>query len=208
MASNNKNKVRFGLKNVHWAEITEMSDDGIPTYGTPNRLPGAVSISFDAEGETEPFYADNIAYYIINNNAGYSGDLEVALIPTEFATGVLGEVLDDNGVLVESNTAEVKQFALLFEFDGDKKAIRHVLYCCSVSRPGTEGGTNEDTKNVATETLSFTASALSNGLVKSKTSESTKDETYSAWYDSVYVSDAAKAAALTAKASTAVKAAK
>ena len=38
----------------------------------------------DANGEIEPFYADNIAYYVVNNNSGYEGDLEIALIPESF----------------------------------------------------------------------------------------------------------------------------
>lgn len=187
MPEKNKNKVRFGLKNVHWAKITGFSEYGIPTYEKPKRYPGAVSLSLDAEGETANFYADNIAYYVINNNSGYSGDLETALVPTDFATDILSEQLDDNGVLVETNTAEVQQFAMLFEFDGDKKAIRHVLYCCSVSRPGTEGSTTEDSKEVATETLSITSTALANGLVKSKTCENTSAEAYNSWYDEVYI---------------------
>lgn len=182
-----KNKVRFGLKNVHYAPITKFDDDGTPTFATPKRYPGAVSLSTDAEGETENFYADNIAYYLINNNAGYSGDFEAALVPTEFATDVLGEQLDENGVLVETNAAEVQPFALLFEFEGDKKAIRHVLYNCSASRPGTEGSTTEDKKTVATETLSITATALANGLVKAKTCENTDKSTYDDWYKSVYI---------------------
>jgi len=45
--------------------------------------------------------SDNGVYYVINNNAGYTGDLEIALITTEFATEILGEVLDNNGVLVD-----------------------------------------------------------------------------------------------------------
>ena len=77
-----KNKVKFGLNKVHWAKITAWSDDGVPTFATPVRLPGAVSLSIDANGENENFYADNSVYYVINNNAGYDGDLEVALITT------------------------------------------------------------------------------------------------------------------------------
>ena len=101
-----KNKVKFGLNKVHWAKITAWSDDGVPNFATPVRLPGAVSLSIDANGENENFYADNSVYYVINNNAGYDGDLEVALITTDFATAILGEQLDAKGVLVERNDAE------------------------------------------------------------------------------------------------------
>ena len=135
--------------------------------------------------------SDNSVYYVINNNAGYDGDLEVALITTDFATAILGEQLDAKGVLVERNDAETSQFALMFEFDGDKNHIRHVLYCCSASRPATEGETTEESKSVKTEKLSLKASALPNGLVKSKTCESTDETTYNNWYKAVYMPTAA-----------------
>ena len=131
--------------------------------------------------------SDNTVYYVINNNAGYDGDLEVALITTDFAIEILGEQLDAKGVLVERNDAETSQFALFFEFDGDKNHIRHVLYCCSASRPATEGETTEESKSVKTEKLSLKATALPNGLVKSKTCESTDETTYNNWYSSVYM---------------------
>ena len=152
-----KNKVKFGLSNVHYVKITGVSEDGTPTYAEPVKIPGAVSLSIDPNGESENFYADNCVYYVINNNSGYEGELEAALIPTEFAKDILGETLDSKGVLTENSSAELAQFALLFEFDGDKKKIRHVLYCCSASRPKSEGATTEDSKEVKTETLSFKA---------------------------------------------------
>ena len=182
-----KNKVKFGLNKVHYAKITAWSDDGVPTFATPVRIPGAVSLSIDANGENENFYADNIVYYVINNNAGYTGDLEIALIPTEFATEILGEVLDTKGVLVERNDVEPQQFALLFEFDGDKNHIRHVMYCCTASRPKTESSTKEESTEVKTETLSLKATALPDGLVKSKTCENTDETTYNNWYKAVYI---------------------
>ena len=115
-----KNKVKFGLNKVHYAKITSYDEEGGPTFATPVRIPGAVSLSIDAEGEASNFYADDGVYYVINNNSGYTGDLEIALVPLEFATDILGEKLDEKGVLTETNTAEVSQFALLFEFSGDK----------------------------------------------------------------------------------------
>lgn len=63
--------------------------------------------------------------------------------------------VDANGVLIENAQVELESFALLFEFDSDQSHIRHVLYNCAASRPGIEGKTNEDTREVQTETLTI-----------------------------------------------------
>ena len=151
------NKVKYNLKNVHAAKMTETTDDNgnvLYIYGTPKSIPGAVSISLDAEGESSPFYADGIVYFRSVTNNGYSGDLEIALIPEWFRTDILQETLDAKGVLVEnSNVGESVKFALLFEFDGDVNCIRHVMYNCTASRPSIESQTKEDTIEPGTETL-------------------------------------------------------
>lgn len=180
------NKVKYNLKNAHYALLT-YNASGVPTYGTPVAMPGSVSLSLEAEGEPENFYADGIAYYVINNNMGYEGDLELALIPESFRTDVLKETLDANGVLIEDSNSEIAPFALLFEFDGDQKHIRHVLYNCSASRPGIEGKTNEDEKEVQTETLTIKATPLADGKVKAKTGNTTSNTAYNAWYNAVYL---------------------
>ena len=191
MADKN-NKVKYNLKNAYYALLT-IREDGSVSYGNPTAIPGSVSISLDANGEPENFYADGIAYYVINNNMGYEGDLELALIPESFRTEVLMEALDDNGVLIENAQVELASFALLFEFDGDKKHIRHVLYNCAASRPGIEGKTNEDSREVQTETLTIKATPLASGIVKAKTGNTTDTTVYNDWYKAVYMPTVADA---------------
>ena len=181
-----KNKVKFNICNVHYALIT-VDEDGDVTFGTPVAIPGAVSLSLEPNGEPSNFYADGYAYYTISNNMGYEGDLELAMVPESFRTDVLKESLDDNSVLVESANVETANFALLFEFDGDVKKIRHVLYNCSAARPNIESATNEEEIEVQTETLAITAAPLANGYVKARTGDSTTDTVYTGWYTSVYM---------------------
>lgn len=181
------NKVKYNLKNVHAAKLTKTEDGGY-TYETPKAIPGAVSISLDAEGDSSPFYADGIVYFRSTANNGYSGDLDIALIPEWFRTEILKEALDKNGVLVESATVtEMEKFALLFEFDGDVRCIRHVLYNCSASRPSIESETKEDAIEPGTEKLSLTADPREDGLVKSRTGDATDETTYGNWYKNVYI---------------------
>lgn len=63
------NKIRYGIKNCYYAVAT-ITSTGAATYSTPVAMPGAVSLSLDAQGETSPFYADNIVYYTSVSNSG------------------------------------------------------------------------------------------------------------------------------------------
>lgn len=185
-STTNSNKVKYGLKNVHYA-IATFDDDGNVTYGTPKRIPGAVNLSLDASGDSEPFYGDNTTYYVSVANNGYEGDLEIALIPEDFAIDIFGEEPDSKNVIFERSDAVAQQFALLFEFTGDVKAIRHVLYNCTATRPKMESATTEDKIEVKTDTLSLTAAPLPNtGVVKAKTNTNTDTTVYDNWYKAVY----------------------
>lgn len=184
------NKVKFNICNCHYA-LQKLSEDGEMIFDTPVAMPGAVSLALDPNGEPESFYADGIEYYIIANNMGYDGDLELALIPESFRTDVLKEEADTNDVLVENANSETAAFALLFEFDGDIRKIRHVLYNCSASRPKIEGKTNEESREVQTETLTVKATPLADGMVKAKTGDTTDEAVYNDWYKAVYMPTAA-----------------
>lgn len=183
------NKVKYGLKNVYYAVVTIDATTNTATYATPVAWPGAVNLSLDAEGETTKFRADNIDYWIGQSNNGYSGDFESALIPDSFRKNVLGDIEDANGVLAEDAGAKTVNFALLFQFEGDANATRHVLYNCSATRPSVSGATTEEEIEPQTETLELTAVSIHNAsldkdLVKARCNEG--DTPYSTWFSAVY----------------------
>jgi len=183
------NRVRYGLKNAYYAVLT-FGADNTPSFGTPKRLPGAVSLTLSSNSEQSVFRADDIDYYIASANNGYDGDFEIALIPDSFEVDCLGSQIDNNGLLVETASDEGKPFALLFEFTGDAKAIRHCLYNCKASRGDIEGETKGETVEVATENLTFTASPLPDSqLIKSTTRDATDEAAYDAWYTAVTLPD-------------------
>lgn len=182
-----ENKVTFGLKNAHYALITEETENSI-TYGIPIRIPGAVEISLEPRGEMSEFYADDVLYYSASNNQGYDGTLTIANILEQFAIDCLGEVKDESDhVITEKSNLVGKPFALLFEFDGDVKATRHVLYNCSANRPTVASSTKTNTKEPNTNELSFVSSPRSTDLsVKTKTTVQTPSNIYNNWYKKVY----------------------
>ena len=182
-----KNKVKYNLRNVHYAPITaEAEGDGFPTYGTPVAIPGAVELSMEQQGSIKKFYADGIVYWQAAKNNGYEGDLTLALVPDHFRVACLGEELNTEKVYLEKATAKTKGFALLFEFDGDATATRHVLYNCTATRPSLAGKTTEEETEPDTEALTISAAALANGLVKARTGEETTASVVSDWYKAVY----------------------
>lgn len=182
------NKVKFGLKNVHYATFTYDEETGTITYDTPIRIPGAVELSLEPRGEMAEFYADDVLYYSAQNNQGYDGTLSIATIPEQFAIDCLGEEKDETDmVLTEKTTAKGKSFAFLFEFDGDIKAIRHVLYNCTANRPTVTSSTKTNTVEPTPDELTFVASPRpTDYAVKTKTSPDTPAAVYDAWYTAVY----------------------
>ena len=184
------NKIRYGLSNVYYAVAT-LGANNSATYATPVAFPGAVSLSLDAEGETSNFYADNIAYYVTNSNNGYSGSLEMAYITDAFRADILGEIQNGTtGLYWEKQDSEPVHFALLFQFEGDDKATRHVIYNCVASRPAVSGSTKEESIEPQTETIDINATSIyvadvPGNVVKAR---ALKDTTaYSSFFSTVQV---------------------
>lgn len=185
--SKDGNRVYFGLSNVHVAKMI-IGEDGSITFGTPFKVPGAVNLSLDAEGDSEPFYADNIKFWESFANNGYSGDLEIAKLPEEFETEILGQRKDANGAIIENVNDKISPFAFMYQVEGDQTGTRFCYYNTTVSRPSTEANTTEDTKTLNTNTLSITTSARTDtGDVRIKLPYSEENkEIYEKFFEKVY----------------------
>lgn len=194
------NKVKFGLKNVHYAVVSE-ADNGVITFGTPVPIKGAVNLSLSASGDTNDFYADDVKYWSGTSNNGYEGDLEIALIPDSFKTSVLGFVQTAEGGILETGDEKVKRFALLYEINGDVEKRRFVDYYCTATRPSAEASTTEDSITPQTDTLSLTTAPMSYKASSGDTArmltryyEGENGSTYASWFTAVPVPTAAVSA--------------
>lgn len=178
------NKIKYGVCNVHYAKAVT-GDDGSITYETPVALKGAVNLTLDQNGESNEFYADNILYWQGNSNNGYTGSLELARIPESFETDILGFEKDStSGVTFEKTGTPTVEFALLFQFEGDESATRHVMYRCTASRPSVNGQTVESSITPQTETIDLVAMPrIQDSYIKAKCG--TDSDNYSTWFDGV-----------------------
>lgn len=176
-------KVKFGISNVHYAIL----DGENNTYGTLVAIPGAVSLSLEPSGDTTPFYADNIQYFVAVANSGYTGDLEVAVFPEAFLKDVFGYTLDTTSkVMIENANIQPKSFALLFQEEGDVNGTKFVLYNCTCTRPTRELNTTTESVEPQTQTVSITASPLANGNSLAYTTAETPEATVNGWYTAVF----------------------
>lgn len=184
-----KNKVQFGLKNVHYSIVTETTNQSTgettSSYGAQKLWPGDVNINFDPDGEDTPFRADDMDYYTTNTNNGYTGTFESALVPDDVETEVYGQTKDANGVITENVNDVRKYIALSFEVKGDKKKRRFLFYRVMLSRHSVGSETTDTTITPGTTTVNFKASPRpDDGKVRAYCYED--DAAYAGWFSAVY----------------------
>lgn len=181
------NKVKYGLRNVHYAKITPTTTGSI-LYETPVAIPGAVNLSLAPDGRAEVLYVNGCEYIAGAESNGYTGSLEMARFPDAFMTDIFGSVTGQDGLIVEDAAAEPARFALMFEFAGDAERTRHVLYNCVCTRP--EIGSSTKTSGVEPETESCTLNAMplpldANDMAIVKGKCAADDAAYETFFDDV-----------------------
>lgn len=192
-----ENKVRFGLKNVYYAILTDGTDNTNNSWATPVAVKGAVSLTLDSNASDGTIYADNVSYYKTFANNGYSGTLEMARISDAMLKDVWGMTLS-NGVLYEASGVAPKAFALLFQIEGDENAELNVLYrVVPTSKPSAGSQTVEETVDPVTQSFDFEALPLVHGpsyqlgFIKGRTTDSTSTSVRSAWFSGVTIATTA-----------------
>lgn len=150
------NKVKYGIKNVHIVPI-ESEEGGNITYGTPVAWKGAKSLTLDPEGDTNTYYADNTAYFTTNSNNGYSGSIEMTYLEDEIKKMIFNNVETEEGNLAEDANVLPNNVGLMFQFEGDKNATKHMFFKVVFGRPSVEGETREESIDPNTTTMDITA---------------------------------------------------
>lgn len=186
------NKVTFGLEKVHIAFFDKEATEQ-PSWEAPIPIPGAVRWTPTAVGDKTTFYADNSAYFVVTANNGYTGELEMALIPDTVLARMLGWKIDKNGMLVEVADGVPEKFALLGQVQGDEKNRRFVYYDSQASRPAKARTTKNESITPATDVLSMTISPIEidgQKMVKGDMELSSTNATaYNGFFTDVYVPD-------------------
>lgn len=181
-------RIRYGIKNLYYAVATA-GEGGALTYATPVALPGAKAISLSPTGDALDEYADNVRWYHLDSNQGYSGTLEVE-DTAEFDTflqAVLSRKPGTNGALFEHADDQQIEFALLGQFElagATETGKRFALFRCIIARPELAGSTKEESITVNTNTLNLTVlPRVNDDLVQAScTSDATA---YSTWFNAV-----------------------
>ncbi len=179
------NKYHSDLARTFYAKATYDPTTNKINYGAPVRIKGAVSITLSKKGDLITFKSDGVEDVLGKDNQGYDGDLEALRFPESFEIDCLGNIKNNDGTVDEFEDDDISAFALLFEFKGDKKNIRHCLYWCHATNPNVEGD-NPDSKTPKTEKITINARPRpTDGKIKTKTGDTTTQAVYDGWYTAV-----------------------
>ena len=113
---------------------------------------------------------DDAQYASLTQNNGYDGTVQVVCLPPEFETEILKNV---NGM--EDADTKTADFAMMIEFDGDKKKGRHIFWHCVLTkRPDITGTTKDNNLTIDTDTINVKC-------VKRKDCSKIKAKVYEDW---------------------------
>ena len=146
-------KVEYGLKNVHYA----VYDSTTGTYGSWKNIPGAVSMTADADTTQNDFYADDAVYAVISASAKETGTVEFACITPEMYTDLFGYSNGDGGLTYQETAPVSVTVALGYEVSGNEGKKRGVRYNVTFTSPSQASNTMTESTNPDTVSVNYTA---------------------------------------------------
>ena len=150
----NTNKVEFGMSGAYYGKLTQSA--GTYSIAAPAVLPGIVSLTIDATENETKFYADNLPYYVLKNNAGSTGELVMSKFPEAFKKDILGYKALASGAIAELDNAQPVAFCLGFIGEGDVHQVKRLIYNCIPGKIRRSYKTNAEGVEVEVETLPIT----------------------------------------------------
>ena len=128
----------IGLKNVVIAPLTVDTETEC-TYGTVQAVAGAIEATITPENaDPDVQYADDIEFDVLYPDPKLSFSLKLADIPLTIQEMLLGNAVDDNGVLVRTATDKPPYFAVGFKSEKSNGKYRFVWLYKVRAKPMTE----------------------------------------------------------------------
>lgn len=185
----------IGLDNLVYAPITE-DENGIETYGEPMSLAKAIKIDLSVELIEAILYADDGAAENVKMFKGGKMSLGVDDIGTSNAKVLTGAEIDQNGVLISSDTDIAPYVAIGFRAMKANGKYRYFwLYKVKFAVPSTNLATKGDSISFQTPTIE--GSVVRRNKLDGKNKHPWKaevtegdngvqEETITNWFKSVY----------------------
>ncbi len=189
-------KVIYGLKNVHYAIYTPGTNGAPGTYGEWKSIPGAVSLSADADANQNDFYADDVIYATISSTSKETGTIEFAAITDEMYSDLFGYKTDaTSGLTYKDTDATNITIALGYEVSGNEGKMRGVRYNVTLTDPSQSANTMTDSTDPDTVSVDYTAvgrdftigTQTVNVLKAHCTNDGTEHEAYDNFWNAVVV---------------------
>lgn len=149
-----------GLKNVVIAPLTEDTDTS-HTYGELQLVAGAIEATITPDN-TDPDiqYADDIEFDVLYPDPELTFSTSMADVPLAIQEMIFGNQIDDNGVLVRTESDRPPYFAVGFKSEKSDGAFRYVWLYKVRAKPMTESYKTKEGKTITRQNGSVEWTAI------------------------------------------------
>ena len=141
-----------GLKNVVLAPLTT-DTEALLAYGTLQLLAGAIDAQISPESaDPEVQYYDDVEGDVVYPDPDVKLTMEMADIPLALQEMILGNTIDDNGVLLRAAGDSPPYFALGFKSEKADGTYRYVWLFKGRAKPATEQYHTKEGKTLTRQT--------------------------------------------------------